>query len=83
MRESSICHTILLVSDGFHIARAEAFARGFGLDVTSSPAPYPSSVPVLGPAFRAVREALLVHWYHCGVLYSRAIRSRRLLDRVT
>ncbi len=82
MRELGL-RTILLVSDRLHIARAEAYARGFGLDVTSSPSPYPSRVPVLGAATRAVREAFFVHWYHCGVLYSRAIRSRRLLERVT
>jgi len=75
--------TILLVSDRLHIARAEAYARGFGLDVTSSPSEYPSRVPVLGPAVRALRESFFVHWYHCGVLYSRTIRSRRLLERVT
>lgn len=75
--------TVLLVSDRLHVARAEAYARGFGLDVTSSPAPYPSRVPVLGPAVRALRESFFVHWYHCGVLYSRVIGSRRLLERVT
>jgi uncharacterized SAM-binding protein YcdF (DUF218 family) len=75
--------TVLLVSDRLHIARAEAYARGFGLDVTSSPAPYPSRLPLVGPALRALRESFFVHWYHCGVLYSRAVGSRRLLERVT
>lgn len=74
--------TVVLVSDRLHIARAEALARGFGIDVTSSPAPFPSKVP-LGAVGRAAREAFLLHWYHSGVLYSRVIRSRRLLARVT
>ena len=72
---------VVVVSDGLHLARALTYARGFGLDATGSPAPYPGSR--LARAGRALREAFFVHWYHVGVLYSRAIRSRRLLERVT
>lgn len=72
---------VVVVSDGLHLARALAYSRGFGLDATGSPAPYPASR--LARAARALREAFFVHWYHVGVRYSRAIGSRRLLERVT
>ncbi len=72
---------VVVVSDGLHLARALAYARGFGLDATGSAAPYPA--PAASRMARALREAFFVHWYHVGVLYSRAIRSRRLLERVT
>jgi hypothetical protein len=32
---------------------------------------------------RAMREGFLLHWYHVGLAYSRAIGSRRMLERVT
>lgn len=76
--------TLLLVSDALHLARASALARGLALSVRCSPAP--EAPPRRGsPAWwlRAAREAALLHWYHVGVAYSRAIRSERLLSRVT
>lgn len=75
---------IVLVSDPLHLARASALARGLALDVCCSPAT--SSPPRRGSAawwLRAGRESFLLHWYHVGLLYSRAIRSERLLSRVT
>ncbi len=75
---------IILVSDPLHLARAATVARGLKLEVLLSPAvacpPAPGS---LGWALRAAHEAFLLHWYHVGLLYSRAIRSERLLGRVT
>lgn len=72
----------LVVSDALHLARAAAMARGFGLDATYAAAPgaVPSGWRWWG---RAVREAIMLHWYHSGVLYSRIIRSKRNLARVT
>jgi uncharacterized SAM-binding protein YcdF (DUF218 family) len=75
---------ILLVSDPLHLARAAALARGLKFDVLLSPA---TAAPPLrgsvGWSLRAIREGFLLHWYYTGLAYSRAIRSRRLLDRVT
>jgi uncharacterized SAM-binding protein YcdF (DUF218 family) len=75
---------LLLVSDPLHLARAAAFARGLALDVACSPAT--AAAPRRRSAgwwTRALREAFLLHWYHVGVAYSRAIGSERLLARVT
>jgi len=77
-------HRAILVSDPLHLARSEAFALGLSMDVRCSPAsaapPRPGSVAW---HLRAVREAFLLHWYRVGVAYSRLLRSRRLLSRVT
>ena len=37
----------------------------------------------IGWAARALSEAFFLHWYRTGVAYSRLIRSRRVLARVT
>lgn len=75
---------LLLVSDPLHLARAEALARGLGIDVLLSPArTAPPRRGSAGWALRTVREGFLLHWYHVGLAYSRAIGSRRMLDRVT
>ena len=76
--------SVLLVSDPLHLGRAAAFARGLGLDAVCSPAL--GAPPARGGAawwLRALREAFLLHWYHVGLAYSRALRSERLLSRVT
>lgn len=75
---------LLLVSDPLHLARAAALARGLKLDVLLSPAT--AAPPAAGSPtwiLRAIREGFLLHWYYVGLAYSRAIRSHRLLDRVT
>ena len=75
---------LLLVSDPLHLARAATMARGLALEVLCSPAR--EAPPRRGSAAwwtRALREAFLLHWYHVGVVYSRLIRSDRLLSRVT
>ncbi|WP_243318326.1 YdcF family protein [Geothrix paludis] len=76
--------SLLLVSDGLHLARAGALARGLGLAVRCSPAPGCPPSPG-SPAWwrRAALEAFFLHWYHTGLLYSRLIRSDRQLKRVT
>ena len=75
---------LILVSDPLHLARAAAVARGLKLDVLLSPAvECPPQRGSFGWIGRAVHEAFLLHWYHVGLLYSRAIRSERLLGRVT
>jgi uncharacterized SAM-binding protein YcdF (DUF218 family) len=77
-------HSLLLVSDPLHLARARATARGLDLAVRCRPAreapPAPGS-----PAWwlRAALEAFLLHWYHTGMAYSRLIGSARQLERVT
>jgi uncharacterized SAM-binding protein YcdF (DUF218 family) len=75
-------HTLLLVSDPLHLARVAAYARGLGMEIFPSPA-VRAAPRGLGYALRALREAFYLHWYHVGVAYSRLIRSRRLLERVT
>jgi uncharacterized SAM-binding protein YcdF (DUF218 family) len=75
---------LVLVSDPLHLARAAAFARGLSLDACCSPAL--AAPPARGSAewwLRAGREGFLLHWYCVGLAYSRAIRSERLLARVT
>jgi uncharacterized SAM-binding protein YcdF (DUF218 family) len=72
---------VLLISDPLHLARASAMATGLGLEVATSPAPCPGSA--IGWAARALSEAFFLHWYRTGVAYSRLIRSRRVLARVT
>ena len=75
---------LILVSDPLHLARAATVARGLKLDVLLSPAvDCPPAAGSPGWALRATHEAFLLHWYHVGLLYSRAIRSERLLGRVT
>lgn len=74
---------ILLVSDPLHLARAATMARGLGLEFRCSPAF--GSPPRRGSAgwwLRLLRESFLLHWYHVGLAYSRAIGSQRLLSRV-
>jgi len=75
---------VILVSDPLHLARAATVARGLKLDVLISPAvECPPVRGSIGWGRRAAHEAFLLHWYHVGLLYSRAIRSERLLGRVT
>jgi len=75
---------LLLVSDPLHLARAATVARGLQLDVLLSPAAdCPPARGSMGWMLRAGHEAFLLHWYHVGMTYSRAIRSQRLLGRVT
>lgn len=75
---------LILVSDPLHLARAGALARGLGLEVVCRPAqncpPRSGSLAWLG---RAATEGFLLLWYHTGMIYSRIIRSRRQLARVT
>jgi len=83
LREQGLAR-LILVSDPLHLARAAALARGLGLDFVCSAAT--AAPPRAGsPAWwlRAGREAFLIHWYHVGVAYSRAIGSEKLLSRVT
>lgn len=75
---------VILVSDGLHLARAGALAAGLGLRARRSAAP--GCPPRRGSWAwyrRAAAEAFLLHWYHTGLAYSRLIRSRRQLERVT
>jgi len=65
-------------------ARARATAQGLDLDVRCSPAQ--ESPPAPGSFAwwrRAALEAFLLHWYHTGMVYSRLIRSKSSLERVT
>ena len=76
--------TLLLVSDPLHLARAKATAQGLDLEVRCSPAP--DCLPRPGSLRwweRALQEAFLLHWYHTGMAYSRLVRSKRQLERVT
>lgn len=75
---------LILVTDPLHLARAAAFAQGLGLSFQLSPAvAAPPRRGSLGWYLRALREATLLHWYHAGVFYSRAVRSEKMLSRVT
>lgn len=76
--------TLILVSDPLHLARAGALAKGLGLDPCYSPAT--ACLPLRGSSgwwVRAFYEAFLLHWYHTGMLYSRVIRSKAQLERLT
>ena len=77
-------HSALLVSDPLHLARATALAGGLGMRARRAPAfASPPARGGLGWWKRAAFEAFLLHWYRTGLLYSRAIGSRRQLERVT
>jgi uncharacterized SAM-binding protein YcdF (DUF218 family) len=73
---------LLVVSDPLHLARIVALARGLGLACRCSPA-RAAAPRGWRYGWRAVREAHLLHWYHMGVAYSRLVRNRRYLARVT
>jgi uncharacterized SAM-binding protein YcdF (DUF218 family) len=76
--------TLLLVSDPLHLARAKATALGLDLDVRCSPAwEAPPARGSIAWWKRAVQEAFLLHWYHTGMRYSRLIKSKSQLERVT
>ena len=76
--------TLLMVSDPLHLARAKATAEGLDLDVRCIPAA--DAPPIRGSLAwwrRAAQEAFLLHWYHTGMVYSRLIKSKSQLERVT
>jgi len=76
--------TLILVSDPLHLSRAAIMARGLGLNLRCSPAgACPPRRNTSGWWFRALREACLLHWYHTGAAYSRLIRSKKQLARIT
>ena len=83
MREEG-WRTLLLVSDPLHLARARATARGLELEVRCCSA---QDAPLKARSrawwAQAVMEAFLLHWYHTGMFYSRLIRSKKQLKRVT
>lgn len=76
--------TLVMVTDPLHLARAKATALGLDLEVSCCPAlaapPISGSLAWWG---RAAMEAFLLHWYHVGMQYSRLVRSRKQLERVT
>jgi uncharacterized SAM-binding protein YcdF (DUF218 family) len=74
---------VIVVSDPLHLARAATMASGLGLDFRCSAAV--AAPPVRRSVawwLRLLREAFLLHWYHVGIAYSRAIGSQKLLSRV-
>jgi uncharacterized SAM-binding protein YcdF (DUF218 family) len=76
--------TLLLVSDGLHLARARALAEGLGLRVICVPAlDCPPRRGSLGWWNRSLSEAFLLHWYRTGAWYSRTIRSKAQLARIS
>lgn len=77
-------HSLVMVSDPLHLARARATARGLDLEARCSPAlAAPPARGSLGWWRRAALEAFLLHWYHTGMLYSRLLGRRAQLERVT
>ena len=74
---------LLIVSDPIHTARTSAYARGLGLDHYFAPAFAAAPQTGLGRLARTLHEAVFLHWYHSGVLYSRLTRNHRYLARVT
>ena len=76
--------TLLMVSDPLHLTRARATALGLDLEVSCSPAPdAPPGPGSLAWWRRVALEGFLLHWYHTGMFYSRLIRSKQQLGRVT
>lgn len=73
---------LVLVSDDLHLERARALALNLGFEVACTSAPG-ARARGLSRWARALREAMLLHWYHTGVAWSRLIGSQRLLSRVT
>jgi uncharacterized SAM-binding protein YcdF (DUF218 family) len=76
--------SLLLVSDGLHLARARALAEGLGLQVRCVTADAcPPARGSFGWATRSLSEAFLLHWYRTGAWYSRLIRSKAQLARIS
>lgn len=76
--------TMILVSDGLHLARAGAMARGLGLEFRrSAVSETPLTRHTITWVSELVLETFLLHWYHTGVGYSRLTGSRRQLERVS
>ncbi len=57
--------TALIVSDGFHLYRAEAMARDAGLEAYGSPAPHSAASNAPMPrAWYTLRESFALVWYY-------------------
>lgn len=73
---------LLLVSDPLHQARVLAFAAGLKLDLACAPA-HDAAPKGLVYWPRALREALLLHWYKTGAWWSRLVGAEESLARIT
>lgn len=82
LRKSFPCSDlkIILITSPYHLARAGAMARQFGFDVSPCPASSAGSKKMFA---RYLVEAILLHWYITGLIYSRITRNKAWLSRIS
>ncbi len=71
---------IILITSPYHLARAGFMARQFGFKVSLCPANTINSKNMIA---RYIGEAILLHWYITGLLYSRITHNRAWLSRIS
>ncbi|TDY02915.1 glycosyltransferase [Thiohalophilus thiocyanatoxydans] len=71
---------IILITSQYHQARAGYMARQFGFQVYLCPAKPAGSRNMF---MKYIGEAVLLHWYITGLLYSRATNNKAWLSRIS
>ena len=72
---------MVVVSNRYHLARAEQLAVGLGLKVELCAAEDKLNMD-LSTLFKLLLEALHVHWYTVGRYYAHITKNNRIIERV-
>lgn len=72
---------IVIVSNRYHLSRAQQMAKGFGLEIELCAAEEKFNLNLLS-VLKLMTEALHVHWYASGRLYARLTNNARMLERI-
>jgi len=72
---------IVVVTNRYHLARAEQMSKGFGLDVEICAAEEKLTINLV-TFFKLMIEALHVHWYLSGHYYAHLTNNNRIIKRV-
>ena len=72
---------IVVVTNRYHLARAEQMSKGFGLDVEICAAEEKLNINLV-TFFKLMSEALHVHWYLSGHYYAHLTNNNRIIKRV-
>lgn len=71
----------VLITNRYHLARSLLLAAGLGLNVQPCPAE-PAFPRGVGPLILMAREAVFVHWYHVGRIWSEWTGNHESLARI-